>query len=251
MPNAAGAGGASFRSSQLEELTTSIHKGMAQTRATTAKLRTADAGWWGVLDAIEPVDEGIQALAVAAEELVKTVEKLLKSIVAPVRVGLMSFEWSDKVQGPATAVAANTRWQELSALDHWEGKAADQYRRKATGQPAAATRIGEIASAVSEQLMVAAGAGVVFYVAVAACVVKMLKALELALNAIRSGAGVLLGIAIGLAELRITKTQLGLIGTAFTAYIVDQGKNMLGLIDPTNDWGQFPGHKWPSGVLEA
>lgn len=251
MPTAADAGGGSSHSAQLEELTTSIHKGMAQTRATTAKLREPDISWWGVFDAIEPIDEGVQALVVAAEELLKTVEKLVKSIVAPVRVGLMSFEWSDKVQGPATGVAANTRWQELSALDHWEGRAADQYRRKTTGQPTAADRIGAIASAVSEQLMMAAGAGLVFYAAVAACVVKMLKTLELAVNAIRSGAGVLLGIAIGLAELRITKTQLGLIGTAFTAYMVDQGKNMLGLIDPTNDWGQFPGHEWPTGVLEA
>ena len=126
-----------LNTAQFEEIIDSIQKGLATARGVLRDVRTLDIPL--LPHFIEEAwRDGVGFICVGAESLIRAVEKVMESTLAPVRMVTMANDWGGRIQAYATEVEAKTRWTELNALDEWEGSAADRYRKRTLTQSAAA-----------------------------------------------------------------------------------------------------------------
>jgi hypothetical protein len=247
MPKAPGGSGGTFNSAQYEEIVSSIQRGVTHARAQTETLRSeADSGW-----VPEWAEDFVESIGRAVHDILKFAAACIEGSSAPLRLAVMSYQWSDQIQGYATSAEANTKFGVLDAPDRWSGDAAAVYRKRVAMQPQAAGRLGDIASAVSLHLAGAAGAGFVFYVGLAGILANLLTALKLAIGAVRTGLGAIAGIGVAFASIMKAKKELWALTTVFGVFVSDQILEFMTLVNETTDWGEFPNHKWPSGVVEA
>ena len=126
-----------LNTAQFEEIIDLIRKGLATARGVLREIRTADNPL--LPDFLEDVwHEEVGPFCLAAEAFIQAVEQVMESAPAPVRLATMATDWGGRIQEYATEVEAKTHWTQLHALDEWEGRAANRYRKRTLPQSSAA-----------------------------------------------------------------------------------------------------------------
>uniref|UniRef100_UPI00274097C6 hypothetical protein n=1 Tax=Actinoplanes sp. RD1 TaxID=3064538 RepID=UPI00274097C6 len=203
-------------------------------------------GHWYVTDVVADAVMDLARQTVEwGKDLLAWFQDLLKGAVAPVYMFIDAWNWAD-VKAHANGVAANLSEQNL-AVDNsdWSGAARDAYISALGAQSSAATRIGSIAASTQINLIACAAAGLTFYLALAAVLVKLIAAAVTALAAFGSGVFSWAGAAIILEEAGVNTAIIGAALATLTAFLGLQVTAMINLhsdaIDPTS----FPRGAWP------
>jgi hypothetical protein len=235
----------------------------AQFEATLAEIQTGMTTLSGNLDRMVPVASAAVNhwyVAEATADAVlwvahKTVEigkaildwiiDLLKGAVAPIYLFLDAWQWMD-VRGEAGLVASTLSEQHLAVDDSdWSADARDAYVKALGAQSAAAARVGGIASTTSNILLGCAGAGLAFYVVVAAVLVKLIAASVVAIGCLGSALFSWAGAALFLEEAGVNTAiiagAVGVLGAFLGANVTAMVLLHGDAVDPTG----FPAGVWP------
>lgn len=205
---------------------------------------------WYVPDAVA------KAVVAAANKLIEfgnwVLEKIghfLEGVFAPVILFIDAISWKGKgIHGDATTASSTTQKFNLQAPKQWKGEGADAYTNAVFPQSAAAAQVATNANSVADTLLVAGGAGVAFYGAIAAFLVQFIPAMA---AAIAGGASVVGAIPAAILALAETVAGWVVITTAVTALLAvlgDQAKALADLESNANDNSAFPNGHWPTGT---
>ncbi|MYY06752.1 hypothetical protein [Streptomyces sp. ATexAB-D23] len=170
----------------------------------------------------------------------------LKGAAAPVFMYLDSQDWEGpEIRGKVSGVAGNTTADALRAPLSWKGDGADAYTKAVAGQTGAATQIETSSDKLATALVLCAVAGVAFYLALAAVLIKaivvMVAAAVAAGSVVFSWAGLLAGIGEALSDAGIIT---GLV-VALVGVVTAQAGQMTVAKGEANDNSAFRGGKWP------
>ncbi|KUL27781.1 hypothetical protein [Actinoplanes awajinensis] len=238
-----------FSQAQFEATIKEIETGTQRLQAQLAEVKPAAQKatnhWW-----VDPLSA--EAINYVAD---KTVEfgiamfdwfiDVLKGATAPIWMFVDAYNWME-IKGAANAVSTDLATQNLVIDDSdWSGKARDAYLAAAGAQASAAARVGSVAGATSITLAACAGAGLLFYIAVAAVLAKLIVAMTAAIAAFGSAVFSWVGAAIVLEEAGFTTAVLAGAAATLATFLTAQAGAMIALhgdaVDPTS----FPNGAWP------
>lgn len=178
-------------------------------------------------------------------DMLRLFTDLLKGAVAPIYMFGDAWEWMD-VRGSATTISSALSEQNLRVDDSaWSGDARDAYVAATEAQSEAAGRIGSIAGETANHLLVCAAAGLAFYVALAAVLVKLIVATVAAVVAFGSVVFSWAGAAIILEEAGVNTALIAAAVATLTAFLGAQATTMVSLHGEAVDGTGFPDGNWP------
>jgi hypothetical protein len=127
----------------------------------------------------------------------------------------------------------------------WKGSAATAYGKVILPQGAAADKVGTISDKVSTALQLSAAAGLVFYVAIAAILVKFIAAMITAIAAFGSAVFSWAGAAIIVEEAGVNSALIWAAIGALSAALATQVQQLITIHGELSDQSAFPGGHWP------
>jgi hypothetical protein len=200
---------------------------------------------WVAARVVQLADE----LVSLGKSLLAAILDVLKFAFAPVLMFNTSFEWGD-VRGVASGIASDLNETSASRAigDYWTGQAADAYGRAVQPQADAAARISTVAKETATTLAYCASAGMAFYLAVAAVVVKFTLALIAGIAAMGTVVFSLFGVAEVITMAGVSAGELGLAAGAVITFLGFQAQQMSSLHGDANDITAFPDGHWPDGT---
>jgi hypothetical protein len=240
---------ATFSPAQFQAVIDQITSGLTTFEGNLAKIppaaHAATSHWW-----IDPVAR--ETLTWIADKTVEIgtailnwIKDLLKGAVAPIYLFMDGLDWLD-VKGDAAGVATDIGAQKIVVgASGWSGDAADAYTAAAGRQADAANRLASIASTTSTTTLSVAGAGLLFYLALAAVLAKLIAASVTAIAAFGSAVFSWAGAALLLEEAGVDSTAIWAAVGALTAFLSGQVAAMAALHSETVDPSHFPGGTWP------
>ncbi|MEU4564887.1 hypothetical protein AB0F72_41455 [Actinoplanes sp. NPDC023936] len=170
---------------------------------------------------------------------------VLKGATAPIFMFIDAYKWTD-FKGTANGISADLTTQNL-VIDNtdWSGRGHGAYLTAAAAQSAAAGRVGSIAKAASDNLLMCAAAGLAFYIVVAGVIAKLIAEVVAATAAIStavfSAVGAMIFLESGAVNTAAIVTALGVLaaflGTQVNALVTLHSE----AVDPTS----FPNGTWP------
>lgn len=234
--------------SVADRLQSGVEKLSQKSSELTPTARKAGDKWYitqKIADAIMWVAKKMEEIA---KWLLKKIEEAMVAIFAPVTLFKRSLDWMNDVKPPASTVQGNTDFKALKAHLQWEGPAATTYTNAVRGQSSAAGRISTIAGSVSSSCAICAGAGLLFYIALAAILVKVISATVAALGALVSGFGAPVAAGIFAEEATVDSAAVWAAVSALGVALGTQVKELLRIKSDAQDNSDFPGGKWPKGT---
>lgn len=238
-----------FSEAQFTDVIKQINKGMDDLSVKIAEVpRVAHAAadhWYipgFVKDAIMWLAKKITELA---NWLWNKIKEVLKGVAAPVFFFLRSFDWQD-VRGLATQVGGQLKPGVLTTVGNtWKGSAATAYGKIIQPQGAAADKVGAISDKISTALQLSAAAGLVFYLAIAAILIKFIAAMIAAIAAFGSGIFAWAGAAIVVEEAGVNSALIWTAIGALSAALATQVQQLIVVHGELSDQSAFPGGHWP------
>jgi hypothetical protein len=174
--------------------------------------------------------------------------ELLLGALAPGAFFFRAMDWHDSVGGPASDVAGAIHPNALRATRSWSGDAASSYSASVAGQTTAASAIQAVSSSAATALVTCAVAGLAFYVALAAILVKLIAATAAAIAAFGSVVFSWAGVAIIIEEAAVNSALIfAAIGTLM-AVLGAQGNAIVQMKSTVTSGAAFPGGAWPVGT---
>jgi hypothetical protein len=162
-----------------------------------------------------------------------------------------AFEWQD-VRGLATTVGGQLKPFVLTTVGNtWRGPAATAYGKVILPQGAAADRIGAVSDKVSTALQLCAAAGLVFYLAIAAILVKFIAAMVTCIAAFGSAVFSWAGAALIVEEAGVNSALIWAAITALSAALVTQGQQLITVHGELKEVTALPGNAgghWPNAT---
>jgi hypothetical protein len=238
-----------FSPAQYQAVIDQINSGLTTFEGNLARIRPAarlaSSHWW-----IDPVSrETITWIAdqtvEIGTEILDWIKDLLKGAVARIYLFIDGMNWLD-VKGDAAGVATDISAQKIVlGASGWSGDAADAYIAAAGRQAEAASRLASIASTTSTTVLGVAGAGLLFYLALAAVLVKLIAASAAAIAAFGSAVFSWAGAAIVLEEAGTDTTAIWTAVGVITTFVSGQVAAMAAARSETVDPSSFPGGRWP------
>ena len=238
-----------FSQAQYEAVIREIESGLKTFEGQLAQVIPAANSATGHWYVPPPVAEGFKWIAEKTVEvgtaILRWFRDLLKGAAAPIFMFIDSWRWMD-TKGIVNGVAADLTTQNLIVDDSkWSGRARDAYLAAAGAQSSAAARVGSIAGSTSLALLGCAGAGLAFYIVLAAVLAKLIAALAVSIAGMGSGIFTAPGITLFLEEVGVnTAVIVGAVST-LGAFVAAQVTAMITLhgdaVDPTS----FPNGAWP------
>jgi uncharacterized protein YukE len=211
-------------------------------------IATACAGY------LPPIRDGLVwfggVLAECGRAIAEFAVEALRGAVAPVFMAVDATSWTD-VKSAATGIQGALRVDQLPVRDHWKGVASDRYALAVASQSGAAGRVAAVADSTAGTLAACAGAGTVFYIAVAATLAEFLTVLGGAVVEIVSGVFTWAGLLTALAEAQLVPKALTFAKAALVAFLATQVTSMVALLNQARDNSVFTGGHWPRAVTEA
>lgn len=175
---------------------------------------------------------------------------MLEGVAAPVLMWSYANEW-ERVRGEATLVQGSVRPEVLVVDGHWKGGAADAYVRAVKLQGEAAGRIGAAAHVAAQQLEIAAGAGLAFYLAIGVILAKFIAAMVTAVTAFGSVAFSWAGLLLAVEEAAVTPALITAAVGALTTLLGLQTNALVNIQGEQLDASVFPNGKWPPARTET
>lgn len=240
-----------FSEAQYRAAVEAVESGLGEVSVKIGEVTVAAnsaAAMWSAFPVVREaiVWAGTELVRLASSVLDKIVE-LLKGAAAPVFIYGYSLEWFD-VKAPALDVQGRLRVDQLAIDDHWKGVASDGYVAAVKPQSDAAGKVGSIAEKAASALNASALAGLAFYIAVGAIVVKFLAAMVAAIAALGSAVFSWAGALIIVEEAAVTPVMIaGAVGA--TLALLGTQAYQLGLLNSElGDASMFPGGHWPGAA---
>lgn len=200
-----------------------------------------------VKDAIKWCAEKITELA---NWIWNKIKEVMKGIAAPVYFFKYAFDWQD-IRGIANGVTGQLKPDAMHGTDSWTGSAATAYKGVIKPQGDAAAKIATISDKTATALTICAAAGLAFYVAIAAILVKFIAAMIAAIAAFGSAVFSWAGAALVVEEAGVNSGLIwAAIGT-LTAALGSQAQQMIGLHGEAVDNSTFPGGHWPDPTTNS
>lgn len=179
--------------------------------------------------------------------LLEKITELLKGAAAPAYFIPMGLDWQD-VRGLASATAGDLMPEALQTGRLWQGSAAAEYTRQIPPQGAAANRIAAVADKTATGLLVCAGAGLVFYLALAVIVLKFIVVLVATIAALGSLVFSWAGLLFVVEEAGVDAGMVGAAVTALVALLGVQTEQLVALHGDAVDAAAFPRGQWPNAL---
>ncbi|GAA2886860.1 hypothetical protein Acy02nite_24230 [Actinoplanes cyaneus] len=238
-----------FSRAQYEAVIAEIEAGTKTLEAKLAEVKpaakNATSHWW-----IDPVSaEAINYIADKTVEIgtgiLNWILDVLKGATAPIWMFVDAYHWMD-LRGTANAVSTDLSTQNLVIDDSdWRGKARDNYLAAAGAQAGAAARVGSIAGSTAGMLATCAGAGLAFYIAVAAVLAKLIATTVAAVAALGSVVFSWVGAGLVLQEAGFSTTALWAASATLAGFLGTQAAAMITMHGDTVDPTSFPNGVWP------
>ncbi|GAA1608287.1 hypothetical protein [Actinoplanes couchii] len=238
-----------FSQAQYEAVIREIEDGTTTLQAKLAEVepaaQQATDHWW-----VDPL--AAKAIRWTADKTVEIgtamldwILDVLKGATAPIWMFLDSYDWMD-LRGTANGVSTDVSAQNLVIDDSdWSGRAREAYLAVAGAQAAAAARVGSIATTTSATLAGCAAAGLLFYIAVAAVLAKLIAATVTAIAAFGSAVFSWASAALVIEEAGFNTAVLGGAAATLATFLTAQVAAMGVLHGDAVDPGSFPGGVWP------
>ncbi|WP_067656006.1 hypothetical protein [Nocardia harenae] len=185
------------------------------------------------------LDEFARVMVEVSTWLLDKLIEILKGALAPYFMYRLSGEWSE-VRSTVTSTQSTLDANNLPAVRLWKGAAQQSYFRTATTQSAAAGKLGDIADKTRTTLLVAAGAGLAFYIGMALIVKQFLTALAIDIGLLAAGFTAIGGFADFLKTTGITTAQVTAAVTAIGVIVSNQATALRDLESLAADNGTFP-----------
>jgi hypothetical protein len=244
-----------FSEAQFNSVVAQISKGMDDLSAKIAEVpRAAQAAvdHWYIPDFVQ---DAIMWLARKITELATwlwdKIKEVLRGVAAPISFFFRSFEWQD-VRSLATKVGGQLKPGVLTTVGNtWKGSAAIAYGKVIQPQGAAADKVGAISEKISTALRASAAAGLLFYLAVAAILVKFIGATIAAIAAFGTAIFSWAGVAIIVEEAAVNSAVIwGAIG-ALNIALGTQVDQLITVHGELSDQSAFPGGHWPDPTTSS
>lgn len=239
-----------FSQAQYEAVIQEIDEGTKTLRSRLAEVepaaRQATGQWW-----IDPF--AAQVITWIADKTVEIgtamldwILDVLKGATAPIWMFLDSYRWTG-LRAAANGTSTDLSAQNLVIDDSdWSGKAHAAYLVVAGAQASAAARVGSIATTTSATLAGCATAGLLFYIAVAAVLAKLIAATVTAIAAFGSAVFSWAGAALVIEEAGFNTAVLGGAAATLGTFLAAQAAAMAVLHGDAVDPGSFPNGVWPT-----
>lgn len=245
----------SFSEAEFNAVVQQINKGMADLSTKISQVppaaNSAMNHWYipgYIKDAIRWLAEKIVDLA---KWIWDKITEVLKGVAAPVYFFINSFEWQD-VRGLATKVGGQLKPMVLTSVGNtWKGSAATAYGKVILPQGTAADRLGAVSDKVSTALQLSAAAGLVFYVAIAAILVKFIAAMVTCIAAFGSAVFSWAGAALIVEEAGVNSALIWAAIGALSAALATQVQQLVTVHGELEDITAFPGNgggHWPNAT---
>ncbi|QLH24470.1 hypothetical protein [Streptomyces sp. Rer75] len=208
------------------------------------------AGKWYIPDSVaKPIIAAANKLVDFVNWILKKIGEFFKGVVAPVMLFLDSLDWQDKkVRGKASTASSTTAKGNLQAPKEWKGEGADAYTGAIWTQSSAAGQVSSNADSVATSLLVAAGAGLAFYGAIALFLVQFIPALGAAAAAGATGIGLIPAAIAAIGEGTAGWVLLTTASIALATVLGDQVQTLAELKGQAGDNSAFPNGHWPIGT---
>jgi hypothetical protein len=238
-----------FSETQFNDVVAQINNGMDILSAKIAELPQAAHDAVGDWYIPEFVADAVMWLARKVCDLANwiwnKIKEVLEGVAAPVFFFLRSFEWQD-VRGLATEVGGQLKPNVLTAVGNtWKGSAATAYGKIILPQGAAADRIGANSDKISTALQLSAAAGLVFYLAIGAILVKFAGAMIAVVAAFGTAVFSWAGLLIIVEEAGVNSALIWTAVGALSAVLATQVQQLIAVHGDMNDHSAFPGGHWP------
>jgi hypothetical protein len=238
-----------FSEAQFTDVVRQIDNGMNNLSAKIAEIpRAAHAAvdhWYipgFVADAIMWLAQKISDLA---NWIWNKIKEVLEGVAAPLFFFLRSFDWQD-VRGLATQVGGQLKPGVLTTVGNtWKGTAATAYGKIIQPQGAAADKIGAISDKISTALQLSAAAGLVFYLAIGAILVKFIAAMVTVIAALGTVVFSWAGVALVVEEAGVNSALIWAAITALSSVLAWQVQQLIAVHGELSDQSAFPGGHWP------
>jgi hypothetical protein len=185
-----------------------------------------------------------ETLTDLARSIMNKIIEVMKGVAAPVYFFRYAFDWQD-IRGLANGVAGQLNPAVLTATQTWTGAASTAYGRIIAPQGAAASKIASISDKTATALQICAAAGLAFYVAIGAILVKFIAAMVTAIAAFGSAVFSWAGAALIVEEAGVNSGLIWAAIGALTAALGTQAQQMISLHGESIDNSTFPGGHWP------
>ncbi|MFG2674621.1 hypothetical protein [Streptomyces sp. NPDC048445] len=174
----------------------------------------------------------------------------LKGAVAPIFMYLDSQDWQGPdIRGKVSGVAGNVAQEALKAPLVWKGEGADAYTGAVKGQPTAATQIETSSDKLATTLTACALAGVAFYLALAAILIKAIVTFAAAIAATASVVFSWAGLLGAIGEAAADSAMIFGLVVGVTGVVTAQAAQISVAKGEANDNSAFPGGKWPTATV--
>ncbi|MEV0902380.1 hypothetical protein [Actinoplanes sp. NPDC049802] len=238
-----------FDKAQFEATIQELEAGTLALRGKLAEVGPATAAATGQWWVTPPMAEVLQWIGDKTVEigtaLLNWILDLLKGATAPIWMFLDAYRWMD-IKGTANGVSTDLGTQNLVVDDtDWSGTGRDAYLAAAGAQVNAAGRVGSIASGTSLNLLACAGAGLAFYVALAAILAQLIAKVVAAIAAIGSGWFSWAGAALIVESVGVSSAAIWTAVGTLAAFLGAQATAMVTLHGDAVDPGSFPNGVWP------
>jgi hypothetical protein len=175
------------------------------------------------------------------------IKEVLNGVAAPVYFFNYAFDWED-IRGLANGVTGQLKPEAMAAANSWTGPAATAYKGIIKPQGDAANKIATISDKTATALQICAGAGLAFYVAIAAILVKFIVAMVTAIAALGSAVFSWAGAGIVIEEAGVNSAMIWSAIALLTTALGARAQQMIGLHGEAIDNSSFPGGKWPDPI---
>ena len=169
---------------------------------------------------------------------------------APVMMFDYAWRWMDQ-RGAASTVQGVLRPDQLPVRSHWKGVAADRYATAVTSQSSAAGRVATASGAAAGTLLICAGSGIAFYIALSVIVFRLVRGLMIAIAAFASEAFSWAGVLIAVEESGLAVGLIVAAIAALGAVLASQATTMTTLHGELVDNSQFHKGHWPRAVADS
>ncbi|WP_092556010.1 hypothetical protein [Actinoplanes derwentensis] len=233
-----------FSQAQYEAVIDEIDGGTKTLQAKLAEVkpaaREATDHWWIDPMAAQVINWIADKTVEIGTAMLDWILDVLKGATAPIWMFIDAYKWAD-LRGAANGVSTDLSMQNLVIDDSdWSGKARESYLVVAGAQASAAARVGSIATTTSATLVGCATAGLLFYTAVAAVLVKLIAATVTAIAAFGSAVFSWAGAALVIEEAGFNTAVLGGAAATLGAFLAAQAAAMAVLHGDAVDPAGFP-----------
>ncbi|WP_063787240.1 hypothetical protein [Streptomyces sp. NBRC 110028] len=205
--------------------------------------------WYIPAAVAKPVIAAVNKLVEFVNWILEKIGEFLKGVIAPVMLFLDSLDWQDKkIRGKASTASSTTAKGNLQAPKEWKGEGADAYTGAIWTQSSAAGQVSSAADSVATSLLVAAGAGLVFYGAIAAFLVQFVPAMVACSAAGATGVGLIPAAIAAIGEGTAGWVLVTTASLALVTVLGDQAKTLAEMKGQAGDNSAFPNGHWPIGT---